>query len=234
MNELLFLIVTGISFSLVLVALRFGTHWLIGLIVTYLLIANLFASKLTIVFGVTSSLAIPLYAAIFLATDIIAEHFGKKVAYRAVRVGLLAQICMVIFGQLIIRADTFGDPAVANALTTLFGFIPRIVLGSFIAYLVSQHFDVIFYHFLRQKFHGRFLWLRNCCSTIISQGLDTAIFLFIAFYGKLPNLIGFMLSVWIMKVGVALWDTPFIYLSYRILGKKLEIGHGSKGNNSTD
>lgn len=220
MNEFLFISVAVIALSLVLVALRFGTDWLIGLVAAYLLMANLFASKLSTVFGVTSSLAVPLYAAIFLATDIIAEHFGKKVAYKVVWVGFLAQVCMVVFGQLIVRAKTFGDPAVSGALSTIFGFIPRIVLGSFIAYLISQNFDVVFYHFLRTRCQGKHLWIRNNCSTIISQGLDTVIFLSIAFYGKLPNLIGFMLSVWIVKVGVAIWDTPFIYLSYWVLGKK--------------
>ncbi len=228
MNELLFIMTTLIALSLVLLSLRLGTHFLVGIVITYLLIANLFASKLSTVFGVTSSLAIPLYAAIFLATDAAAEHFGKKVAFKAVWMGFLAQVCMVVFGQLIIRAKTFGDPTVSDALSTIFGFIPRIALGSFIAYIISQNFDIVFYHFLREKFRGRHLWLRNCCSTFISQGIDSAIFLLIAFYGKLPNLGMFFLSVWGVKVVIALADTPFIYLSYVVLGKDLSAEKGSQ------
>ncbi len=56
MNEFLFLAITVIALSLVLLALRLGSHCLVGLVVTYLLVVNLFASKLTTVFGVTSSL----------------------------------------------------------------------------------------------------------------------------------------------------------------------------------
>lgn len=220
MNEVLFLIIILIALCLVLVALKLGTHFLIGLIATYLLIANLFASKLSIIFGVNSSLAIPLYAAIFLATDTLAEHYGKRIAFKAVWMGFMAQVCMVTFGQLMIRGEPTGDPIVSDALDVIFGFIPRIVLGSFIAYLISQNFDIVFYDYLKEKFQGRRLWMRNIFSTTISQAIDTVIFVLIAFYGKFPGLAGFILSVWVVKVLIALIDTPFIYLTYRVLGKE--------------
>lgn len=218
MNEFLFICLTVVALSLVLVALRLGEHWLYGLVATFLLIANLFASKLSIVFGVVSSLSIPIYAAIFLATDAAAEHFGKRFAYRLVWVGFGAQVSLVAFGQLIVRGSAFGDPTVADALSTVFGFIPRIALGSFVAYIISQNFDVRLFDFLKSRFGGKHLWLRNCVSTITSQGIDSAIFLLIAFYGKLPNLGEFFVSVWIVKICVALFDTPFLYLSRRVVG----------------
>jgi uncharacterized integral membrane protein (TIGR00697 family) len=226
MNELLFVAITLVSLSLVLVALRLGMQWIFGLVATYLLLANLFASKLSIIFGLTSSLAIPVYAAIFLATDSVAEHYGKQAAYRVVWMGFLAQLCLVVFGQLMARGVPIGDPTVSDSLSTIFGFIPRIVLGSFVAYIISQSFDVRFYHFLKEAFAGRLLGLRNCLSTVLSQGIDSAIFLLIAFHGKLPNLGEFFLSVWLIKVAVALFDTPFIYLSYRVLGKRLKDTQG--------
>ena len=224
MDELLYILITFISLSLVLLAIKLGPQFLIGLVVTLLLTANLFSGRLTVIFGFVNTLALPIYAAIFLATDSAAEHFGKKKAYQVVLMGILAQVCIVVFSQIIIRTGFYGDPTIAESLSTIFGFLPRIVLGSFVAYTISQYFDVMFYHFLKERHRGRHLWLRNCLSTTISQGIDSAIFLAIAFYGVLPKLGELFISVWIFKVGIALVDTPFIYLSYLILGKKLPSG----------
>jgi uncharacterized integral membrane protein (TIGR00697 family) len=221
MNELLFVSTMLIALTLVLAALRMGIVWITGLIAVYLLIANLFASKLSVIFGLTSSLAIPMYAAIFLATDSISEHFGPRAAVRAVWFGFCSQACLVIFGQLMAHGSSFGDPAVSDALDILFGFVPRIVLGSFIAYIVSQHVDVIIFHYFKRKFNDKHIWLRNCISTPISQGIDTVLFLSIAFAGVLPNVVEFMFFVWIVKLGIALADTPFMYLTYPVLGKPL-------------
>ena len=222
MNEWLFVFVMLISLGLVVFTARLGKEWMLGLVVIFLLIANLFASKLSIAFGVTTSLAVPIYASIFLATDAIAEHFGRREAFKAVWLGFLAQLCLAGFGLLLTRATWLEDPiviAVSEALDTIFGFIPRIVAGSFLAYLLSQHFDVWFYHLLKARLKGRHLWLRNCVSTIISQGIDTAVFLLIAFYGKLPNLVEFILVTWFLKVLVAFCDTPFLYLTRVVVRK---------------
>lgn len=236
MNEILFIAITVLALAIILLAFRLGTHCLVGVVVAYLLVANLFASKLTTVFGVTSSLAIPIYAAIFLATDATAEHHGKGAAYRLVWIGFLTQGILVVFSQLAAAASTISVPdvqAAANALSTIFSFVPRIVLGSFVAYIVSQNFDILFYHRLKESFQGRRLWLRNCVSTSVSQGLDTLIFLLIAFWGKVPEFWTFVFFVWLVKVGVALADTPFIYLTYFVLGKKIaRSGKRLEGENN--
>lgn len=224
MDELLYILITIISLTFILLATKLGPQFLIGVVVTLLLIANLFSGRLTVVFGFINTLALPIYAAIFLATDSAAEHFGKKVAYQVVLMGILAQICMVILSQIIIRTSSYGDPLIAESLSAVFGFLPRIILGSLIAYTFSQYFDVTLYHFFKESYRGKHLWLRNCLSTTISQGIDSAIFLFIAFYGVLPKLGELFISVWIFKIIIALVDTPFIYLSYVVLGKKLPTG----------
>lgn len=224
MDELLYILITILSLTLVLLAMRLGPQFLIGVVVTLLLTANIFSGRLTVVFGFINTMALPIYAAIFLATDSAAEHFGKKVAYQIVLIGIFAQICMVMLSQMIIRTSYYGDPLITESLTAIFGFLPRIVLGSLVAYTISQYFDVTVYHFLKEKYQGKHLWLRNCLSTTISQGLDSAIFLLIAFYGVLPKLGELYISVWIFKIVIALIDTPFIYLSYWVLGKKFPTG----------
>jgi hypothetical protein len=84
-----------------------------------------------------------------------------------------------------------------------------------IAYLVSQHHDVWAYGFWRKKTGGRHMWLRNNASTMTSQGIDTLIFITLAFYGLVPNsiLLQMMAGQYVIKILIAALDTPFIYLA---------------------
>ena len=97
--------------------------------------------------------------------------------------------------------------------------MPRVVLGSMIGYLVSQNIDVLGFHFLKQATDGRFLWLRNNGSTMISQSIDTVIFLVIAFAGLVPAQVLWQM-IWmqyLLKLAIAAIDTPFVYLLVNIL-----------------
>lgn len=204
-----------------ILAVKLGKEWLIAIPPVFIIIANIFAPQLISVFGLVTSLAVPVYASIFLATDIIAEHWGKKEARKVVWMAFLAQIFALIFSQIIIQAQVLEiSQVVHESLTLIFGFTPRIVLGSMVAYVISQNWDIWVFHSLKKKTGGRFLWLRNNASTISSQFIDSFIFISIAFYGILPGIVPLALSVWVLKVAVALLDTPIIYLSYGILGKK--------------
>jgi len=220
-NELLFILVILISFIITLLALKLGKEWILIIPPIFLVLANLFAPQLVTVFGLVTSLAVPIYAAIFLATDIISEHWGKKVARKVVWIGFFAQILLLVFSQIMIRADVLEmSLAVHESLNMIFGFLPRLVLGSLVAYMVSQHWDIWVFHSLKEKMKGKKLWLRNNVSTISSQLIDSVLFVFIAFYGIIPNILQFVLVIWVMKVFIAVIDTPIIYLSYGILGKK--------------
>ena len=88
-----------------------------------------------------------------------------------------------------------------------------------LAYFVSQHFDVWFYHLIHEKTKERFLWLRNNGSTMVSQAIDTSIFYTIAFYGVFDNLLQIALAGYIVKVAIALCDTPFMYVSKKLTPK---------------
>jgi uncharacterized integral membrane protein (TIGR00697 family) len=89
-----------------------------------------------------------------------------------------------------------------------------------IAYLVSQSHDVWAFHWWKQKTSDRHLWLRNNLSTMVSQLFDSILFIVIAFGGTYElNTIGAMIiSQYVVKVGIALLDTPFCYILVRIYG----------------
>ncbi len=92
-------------------------------------------------------------------------------------------------------------------------FIPSLILGSLIGYVVSQNFDVYIFHKLKNITGEKNLWFRNNASTILSQLIDSVLVWSIAFYGIIPDLINLILVNWIFKVIVAFTDTPFVYLA---------------------
>ncbi len=187
------------------------------LFVVSLLLANILASKIIMVGGLLLPAAIILYPLTFLFTDVVAEVEGKKSAGALVMTGFYMSLFMV----LVILAGRFLPPAGfwkhQEAYNIILGSTPRIVLASMIAYLISQNHDIWAFHWWREKTAGRHLWLRNTLSTIVSQMIDSVLFIGIAFWGIVPPAaIGMMiLSQYIAKVGIALLDTPFCYLLVR-------------------
>jgi len=152
------------------------------LFATCLLVANIIAVKLVSIGGWVVPAGVIAYPLTFLFTDVITELYGRKIASRVIWVGFGASILMVILvfgGRLLPPAAIWEDQ---SAYESIFSMLPRITLASMIAYLVSQHHDVFAFHFWRQKTKGRFLWLRNNGSTMVSQVLDTGIFITIAFW----------------------------------------------------
>ena len=181
---------------------------------TCLLVANIIAVKLVSIGGWVVPAGVIAYPLTFLFTDVISELYGRRIASRVVWVGFGANLLMVmlVFGGRLLPPAPFwdGQPAYESIL----GMVPRIVLASMIAYLISQHHDVFAFHFWRRKTKARFLWLRNNASTMVSQGLDTGLFITIAFWGTVPTgiLLNMLLTQYVIKLIIAVCDTPFCYL----------------------
>lgn len=212
-NEGIFFLQVFLSLLAVLLACRMGYAFLVGLIGAQVVLMNLFVLKQMELFGLAVTGGNVLYASIFLTTDMISEHFGKREAHRAVWLGFGVSAFFVIMSQLILLYRPGAEDFAQGAMTTLFSLTPRIVFASMLAYLVSQHLDVRLFEKIGHLTRGRWLWLRNNLSTGTSQLVDTVIFTLVAFWGILPHLVDIMLFTYIVKIIVALLDTPFIYLS---------------------
>jgi len=218
---LIMLAITLVAFAVPLLALRLGREWLVALLPIYLITANVFAESFVVVFGQLTSLAIPVYATTFLITDALSEHYGRSDAKRAVLLGFGGQLVFLFMTLTVTNAPVFPDKA--QAFAGVFAILPRLIVGSFVAYLISQFWDIHVYHIVRSKTGGtrRTLWLRNNLSTASSQLIDTTVFVSIAFWGspQIPNLAHFILVTWAFKLIVAVIDTPYLYLTYRIVGR---------------
>lgn len=216
------LITLGIVTVTMILAEKYGVEIAIGIFTALIVIANVISSKIIFVGEIGSvnligPAGVIVYASTFLITDIIGEIYGKEYSKKAVITGFFANIIAVI--AILIAINWTPAPFLSNEFLNSFnkilGFAPRIVLASMIAYLISQTHDVYAFHFWKRKTKGRHLWLRNNASTIVSQAIDTAVFITIAFYGLVANevLLSMIFGQYVLKVFIALFDTPFIYIA---------------------
>ena len=185
----LFTLLADLSFTILLYRL-FGKAGLQVAIAFSILLANLQGPKLTEIFGLQTSLGVIFYASIFFATDVLSENYGKKEAQKAVKMGFLVSIIMIVMMSLALLYQPTNQPNTAvfshnihNAFATIINFTPRFIIGSLLAYYISQRFDVWAFHAIKQKTGEKHLWLRNNASTMSSQILDTAIYSLVAWWG---------------------------------------------------
>jgi len=119
-----------------------------------------------------------------------------------------------------------------DAMMTLFSVTPRILVGSMLAYIIAQSLDVWLYTRIRTWSGDKMLWLRNNGSTLISQIVDTLIFTavgltaftWLPFEGIIPPELFWPIfaTTYTIKVLMALLDTPFMYLSYKVKGAEMK------------
>ena len=183
------------------------------LFVTFLVVANIIAVKLIAIGSWVLPVAVIAYPFTFMVTDAISEVYGRKTASRVVWLGFAMSLVMTLLvyvAKVIPPAGFWGGQ---DAYNTILGAVPRIVLGSMVAYVVSQHHDVVAFHLWRRATGGRFLWLRNNASTFVSQAVDTLLFITIAFAGTVPNSVLWNMvgTQYVVKLIIALVDTPLVY-----------------------
>jgi len=198
------------------------TNILLGIFVAALIAANLLGSKITEIFGVRTSVGIFAFPITFLVTDVVAEVHGKRKTQSFVITALIAQLLVLglIFISIKLPAHPFFEYNESYSL--IFTNSIRIIIASIVAFLLSQFHDIWAFHFWKEKTKSKFLWLRNNLSTIVSQFIDTTVFMFIAFYLVSPKYtVAFIFSLiipyWILKIVFAIIDTPFVYLGVKFL-----------------
>lgn len=193
------------------------------------------------------------YPLTFLCTDLISELYGKRRANFLVTVGLLLNgfilLCLSL-GNMIPAVPVNQQPPwqvlqlaqdislpngdVVSGSVELFELIyactAGAVLASMIAYMTAQYLDVQLFHFFKRITKGKHLWVRNNCSTLISQGVDSVMVISITFGAiflrgemTLKTMLFLVGSSYLFKVTVALLDTGPFYLLTHYLKKYLKL-----------
>ena len=191
--------------------------FLFALFVASMVMVNTLGTKITTILGVRVSVGIFFVPVLFLITDIVGEVFGRKEASRFVNMAtiMLVLLFAMIFLCIAVRPnETWG---MQEEYAMIFGSSLRMTLASLVSFVVAQQIDVFMFSFWGKVTKGKYLWVRNNLSTIVSQFLDTTIFEFIAFWHLTPKftasyVFSLILPYWLFKVVFALLDTPFCYL----------------------
>jgi uncharacterized integral membrane protein (TIGR00697 family) len=165
------------------------------LFVTALIVSNIIAVKLVQIGGFLLPAAVILFPVAYIVGDVLTEVYGYACARQAIWIGffcnLLAVAAFWIAGLLpsapFWTAGVFATPETAQqAYQAILGFAPRLLLASFIAYLIGEFLNSFVLAKLKLRTAGRYLWLRTIASTLIGQAADSVVFLTIAFWGILP------------------------------------------------
>lgn len=198
-------------------------HVVSAVFVTTLIVSNIIAVKLITFAGLVLPAAVILFPVAYIIGDILTEVYGFARARQVIWTGffcnLLAVAAIWIAGRLtpppFWAIGVFDSPETAQqAYQAILGFTPRLLLASFLAYLVGEFLNSIVLAKLKVRTEGRYLWLRTVSSTIVGQGADSLVFITIAFWGIFPAFAigGAILSQWLFKVVFEALATPFTYM----------------------
>ena len=153
----------------------------------------------------------------------VAELHGRALANRLVLLGFVPLIVSILLSMVVLAvpaADAM-DPARRDAFATIMGGTPRIWLGGIVAYGISQTLNVTIFAALKGREGNRFLWLRAALASVLSQVVDTLLFVTIAFAGVFPIgelLVGQMIAKVVLS---AVLVPPVIYL-FVAIGRRLD------------
>lgn len=203
---------------------RFSQRFVViaAIFITCLITANIIAVKLTTIGWLNLPAAIIIFPLSYIFGDILTEVYGYRTARRVIWLGFLCNLIAVIaiwLGGLLPAASVWEHQ---QAYETILGYAPRLLAASLIAYLVGEFANSFVLAKMKIKTRGRWLWTRTIGSTIVGQGLDSLIFITIAFAGTqswwfLGNVI---LTHWLVKTGYETVATPFTYAVVNYLKKK--------------
>ncbi len=221
-NEILFAIVLFGGLSMALGSYYLGRTYLYALMVALTIYINIAEPKVIEVFGLATTLGTALFGVMYFCTDLLTEKYGKQAGFTAVKLGVFSTIVFHLFMQITLQADVIADMPgdtffadFSGALDGVFTVSLRIVAASLFVYALVQSMDIWIFHKIKDWTGDRHLWLRNNGSTFFSQGLDTVLFTFLAFYGVIPTeiIVQMVIVGYGFKLIVALFDTAFIYAS---------------------
>jgi uncharacterized integral membrane protein (TIGR00697 family) len=206
---------------------------LITIFVVILLVSNLVAQKICMIGPFAVSGAVLLFPITYIFGDVFTEVYGFSASRRAIWLGCFGTALLYLMGVVVIALP--GAPGWKNqeAFTVVFGFLPRIQIASLIAFWAGDFANS--YTMARMKLwtEGRMLWTRTVGSTVVGQGVDTALVITLAFAGKYPvtTLVNMIFTGYLLKVGYEVVATP---VTYWVIGRLKASEHADAFDHGVD
>lgn len=193
--------------------------------VTLLLISNTVAVKLIAIGPFVLAGATFIFPVTYIFGDILTEVYGYQAARKIIWSGFGALIIMslaYLFIQILPAASFWPGQ---EAYSQILGFAPRIVLGSIVAFFVGEFCNSYILSKMKIWSQGKHLWMRTIGSTVVGEGIDSFVFVLIAFYGTIPiaALFTVIYSSYLFKVGIEVLATPVTYFVVNKLKKIEEV-----------
>jgi len=184
--------------------------------ITCLITANIIAVKLVNVFGLVLPAAVIIFPISYIFGDVLTEVYGYRQARQVIWLGFFCNLIAVIAiwaGQVLPAASFWDGQA---AYERILGYTPRLLIASFLAYLVGEFANSFVLAKMKIATRGRWLWMRTIGSTLIGEGLDSLVFITLAFAGTMPltGLASAIVTQWLAKSAYEAAVTP---LTYRIV-----------------
>ena len=195
---------------------------IVAIFITCLITANIIAVKLISLYGFILPAAILIFPLSYIIGDVLTEVYGYRQARRVIWLGFFCNIIAVVaiwIGQMLPSASFWDGQA---SYERILGYAPRLLLASFLAYLVGEFSNAFVLARMKIATKGRWLWLRTIGSTLIGQGLDSAIFITLAFVGTIPlnALFSAVVTQWLAKSLYEAVVTPLTYVVVAFLKRK--------------
>jgi uncharacterized integral membrane protein (TIGR00697 family) len=188
---------------------------LAGFFVTALVVSNILAVKLVEISGRIFPAGLVIFPLAYLLGDVLTEVYGFRATRRVIWLGFACNLLAVGAIQIAIALPAAGFWAENQAAyEDVLGTTWRIFAASLAAYVVGELVNAYVLARMKVATRGRYLWSRTIGSTIVGEGLDSAIFVTIAFAGTGTDLPNPILTTWAIKVA---WETAATPLTYAIV-----------------
>ncbi len=201
------------------------SHWFLlvaSIFITCLITSNIIAVKLVNIIGLVLPAAIIIFPISYIFGDVLTEVYGYHQARRVIWLGFFCNLIAVVaiwLGQILPAASFWEGQA---AYERILGYTPRLLGASFLAYLVGEFANSFVMAKMKIATNGRWLWTRTIGSTLVGQGLDSLVFMTLAFIGTIPPtvLAGAIVVQWLSKSAYEAIITPLTYVVVDFLKKR--------------
>jgi uncharacterized integral membrane protein (TIGR00697 family) len=206
---------------------------LTGLFVAVLLISNIVSVKIVKLSSFTFDGGTILFPLSYIFGDILTEVYGYRTSRRVIWVGFGAAALMSVVFAVVGRMPAPAEWTDQAAYERILLYTPRLVLASLIAYFCGEFSNSYVLAKMKILTRGRYLWTRTIGSTLVGEGVDTALFCVIAFYGTFSNhlLLAIIVSNYIFKCGFEAVATPATYKVVGFLKRTEQIDYYDVGTN---
>lgn len=195
--------------------------------VAILMISNVASAKILVLGPLTFDGGTILFPLSYILGDILTEVYGFVRSRRVIWIGFGATLLMALVFALVGALPPAEGWEHQEAYQAILGITPRIVVGSLIAYFAGGFSNSWVMAKMKILTKGRWLWARTITSTLVGEGIDTVLFVLIAFYGVLTGglLVPVIISNYVFKCGLEVLVTPITYRVVNGLKNAEQVDH---------